>query len=65
MVSEDELSTVRARASQLGISPVSNDMEIEGEVFRRLNSMERQDKMDMISLMGRSPLRTSFSWWIA
>ncbi|VVA17428.1 PREDICTED: calcium-transporting ATPase [Prunus dulcis] len=60
LVSEDELSTVRARASQLGISPGSNDMEIEGEVFRRLNSMERQDKMDMISLMGRSLPKDKF-----
>ncbi|CAB4304958.1 unnamed protein product [Prunus armeniaca] len=60
LVSEDELSTVRARASQLGISPGSNDMEIEGEVFRRLNSMERQDKIDMISLMGRSLPKDKF-----
>ncbi|KAM2587847.1 hypothetical protein EV1_045358 [Malus domestica] len=60
LVSEDELSKVRARASELGISPGSDDTEIEGEAFRRLNSMERLDKVDLISVMGSSLPKDKF-----
>ncbi|PRQ52534.1 putative calcium-transporting ATPase [Rosa chinensis] len=56
LVSEDELSIVTERASDLGIfNPGSGDMEIiAGEAFRRLNSMERLNKVDLISVMGSS-----------
>ncbi|KAB2613473.1 calcium-transporting ATPase 12 [Pyrus ussuriensis x Pyrus communis] len=60
LVSEDELSKVRARASELGISPGSDDTEIEGQAFRRLNSMEKLDKVDLISVMGSSLPKDKF-----
>ncbi|TQD83072.1 hypothetical protein C1H46_031385 [Malus baccata] len=60
LVSEDELSKVRARALELGISPDSDFTEIEGQDFRRLNSMERRDKVDLISVMGSSLPKDKF-----
>lgn len=53
LVSEDELSKVSQQASDLGISQ-TGDMELEGVEFRRLNSMERMEKVDKISVMGSS-----------
>lgn len=53
LVSEDELSKVSQRASDLGISK-PGDMALEGVDFRRLNSMERMNKVDLISVMGSS-----------
>ncbi|KAK9924362.1 hypothetical protein M0R45_032734 [Rubus argutus] len=53
LVSEDELSKVSQRASDLGISK-PGDMALEGVDFRRLNSMERMSKVDLISVMGSS-----------
>ncbi|PRQ52536.1 putative calcium-transporting ATPase [Rosa chinensis] len=54
LISEDEPSIVTARASDLGIfnPDRGDDMEIAGEAFRRLNSMERLNKVDLISVMG-------------
>ncbi|KAM2538381.1 hypothetical protein TB2_023830 [Malus domestica] len=60
LVSEDELSIVRDTASELGISPASDDKEIEGQAFRRLNSMERPDAVDLISVMGSSIPKDKF-----
>ncbi|XP_068303559.1 calcium-transporting ATPase 12, plasma membrane-type-like [Pyrus communis] len=60
LVSEDELSIVRATASELGISPASDDKVIEGQAFRRLNSMERPDAVDLISVMGSSLPKDKF-----
>ncbi|XP_068335695.1 calcium-transporting ATPase 12, plasma membrane-type-like [Pyrus communis] len=60
LVSEDELSKVKARAWELGISPDSDYMEIEGQDFRRLKSMERRDKVDSISVMGSSLPKDKF-----
>lgn len=53
LVSEEELSKVSQRASDLGISK-PGDMALEGVDFRRLNSMERMNKVDLISVMGSS-----------
>ncbi|XP_050383902.1 calcium-transporting ATPase 12, plasma membrane-type-like isoform X2 [Argentina anserina] len=53
LVSEDELSIVNARASDLGIfNP--GDEALKGVDFRRLNSMERMNRVDLISVMGSS-----------
>ncbi|KAM5580408.1 putative calcium-transporting ATPase 13, plasma membrane-type [Rosa sericea] len=55
LVSEDDLSMVNDRASDLGIfNPGAGDMALEGVDFRRLNAMERMNKVDLISVMGSS-----------
>ncbi|KAL6135130.1 hypothetical protein ACLB2K_067358 [Fragaria x ananassa] len=54
LVSEDELSIATAQASDLGIFNQGDDEKIAGEAFRRLNSMERLNKVNLISVMGSS-----------
>ncbi|KAM1112933.1 hypothetical protein ACFX13_046595 [Malus domestica] len=60
LVSDDELSKVRARALELRISPDSDFTKIEGQDFRRLNSVEMRDKVDLISVMGSSLPKDKF-----
>ncbi|KAJ4730196.1 Calcium-transporting ATPase [Melia azedarach] len=53
LVTEDELSAARAIACQLGIfRPESNDVALEGEEFRDLDSNRRKEILDKMTLMG-------------
>lgn len=53
LVSEDELLAVTEVACELGnFRPESNDIALEGEQFRELNSTERMAKLDSMTLMG-------------